>query len=76
MHWFRELWHALFGNTPAAARRLVNRRDRDLAKLRAHIQSLPPEERGDYDYEVRAALRDQAAARNTLDDAMDNRYKR
>ncbi len=76
MRWFRELWHNLFGKTPAGTRRLVNQRDRELAELRARVAALPPEERAAYDEQIQAAVKAHAAARNAQDDALDNRYKR
>lgn len=76
MNWLDQLKRRLFGNSQGSAQRTVNQRDETLADLRAHVASLPPEQRAAFGDEVRAAIQAQAKARNNLDDALDDRYKR
>jgi hypothetical protein len=75
MRWLRDLVKKLFSPARAAQDR-VDTLDQTLAELRSKVRTLPIEERAAYDKEIQKLLKQQARARNALDDVLDDRYDR
>ena len=76
MHWLRQLWVRLFRLTPAAAQYEVDKVDRKLAVLRAKVRTLPADQQAGFAEEIHAMIEEQARARNTLNDLLDDRHER
>jgi hypothetical protein len=76
MQRLRQLWARLFGITPVTAQREVDRIDKTLAKLRAKVRALPAEQQAAFADEIHKMIEEQAHARNTLNDALDDRHER
>jgi DNA repair exonuclease SbcCD ATPase subunit len=75
MRWLNDLVDKLLSPTQAAQER-VDSLDQRLADLRAKVRALPLEQRAAYEKEIQQLLKEQARARNNLDDALDDRYDR
>jgi hypothetical protein len=75
MRWLNDLVDKLLSPAQAAQER-VNSIDQRLADLRARVRGLPPEQRAAYEKEIQKLLKEQAHARNNLDDVLDDRYDR
>jgi hypothetical protein len=76
MGWLHQFRVWLLPTTARAAQQHVDTIERRLARLRAEVAALPPDERAARAHEIQALLIAQARARTMLSDALDDRAER